>query len=69
MKMAELPNFDFESHLSETNTPDSPDTEPQTKKARFASFTEEKIDELLDGATSKSTKYSTNFAVNVYKGK
>ena len=35
---------------------------------RFASLEASDLDELLEAAHSKRTKYSTNFAVSVYKG-
>lgn len=43
--------------------------QPPQKTKRFASLNEKQLDELLDGAHSKSTKYSTNHAISVYKGK
>ena len=35
---------------------------------RFASLEETDLDDLLEAAHSKRTKYSTAFAVSVYKG-
>jgi hypothetical protein len=35
---------------------------------RFANLEESDLDELLEAAHSKRTKYSTAFAVSVYKG-
>lgn len=42
---------------------------PQKKQKRFANLNESELDKLLEGAQSKSTKYSTNHAISVYKGK
>ena len=45
------------------------DQPAEKTKSRFASLNEKELDELLDGAQSKSTKYSTKHAISVYKGK
>ena len=49
-------------------------TEPEEKKLkkeapeRFASLDDRELDDLVDGAQAKSTKYATKYAVNVFQG-
>ena len=61
----EIPNFDFGLDL------DMLEPEPKkikTEEPRFASLSDKQLDDLIEGAQSKSTKYATKFAVSVFKG-
>ena len=67
--MTNYPNFDFGLLGEASQIEQQTEEPPERKKSRFASLDEENLDELFDGAQAKSTKYSTKFAVNAYKGK
>ena len=40
----------------------------KTKETRFAGLNDDDLDDLVEGAQGKSTKYGTNYAVSVFKG-
>ena len=40
----------------------------KTKETRFAQLNNDDLDDLVEGAQAKSTKYATNYAVSVYRG-
>ena len=40
----------------------------KTEETRFAQLNEDELDDLVEGAQAKSTKYATNYAVSVFKG-
>ncbi|CAH3021183.1 unnamed protein product [Porites evermanni] len=40
----------------------------KTEETRFAQLNDDKLDDLVEGAQAKSTKYATNYAVSVLKG-
>jgi len=54
--MDEIPSFTIEFN------------EPQPKKQRFATLHDEQLDEIVESASAKSTKYATTYAVSVFKG-
>ena len=58
----EIPNFCLDLGLEETQE------RPPAKKQRFQTLKDAELDQLLDGATAKSTKYATTYAVTVFKG-
>jgi len=60
----ELPNFNFDKIFEESEEP----VAKRKKDERFASLDEGDLDELVDGAVAKSTKYATKYAVSVFKG-
>ena len=39
-----------------------------TEETRFAQLNDDELDDLVEGAQAKSTKYATNYAVSVFKG-
>ena len=61
----EVPNFDFEKIFEEN---EETVVANRKKKEWFASLGEGELDELVDGAEAKSTKYATKYAVSVFKG-
>jgi len=66
--MTNFPNFEFD-FIGDDSEAVKPKEEPaKMQKRRFVSLTSKSLDELLDGEQSKPTKYSTKFAVNLYKG-
>lgn len=40
----------------------------KTEETRFAKLNDDELDDLVEGAPAKSTKYATNYAVSVFKG-
>ena len=40
----------------------------KTEETRFAQLNDDDLDDLVEGAQAKSTKYATNYAVSVFKG-
>ena len=40
----------------------------KTEETRFAQLNDNELDDLVEGAQAKSTKYATNYAVSVFKG-
>ena len=40
----------------------------KTEETRFANLNSDDLDDLVEGAQAKSTKYATNYAVSVFKG-
>ena len=40
----------------------------KTEETRFAQLNNDDLDDLVEGAQAKSTKYATNYAVSVFKG-
>ena len=40
----------------------------KTEETRFAQLNDDELDDLVEGAQAKSTKYATNYAVSVFKG-
>ena len=39
-----------------------------TEETRFANLNNDDLGDLVEGAQAKSTKYTTNYAVSVFKG-
>lgn len=52
--------------MSNTNEPCS--NQQGEKRERFASLETNELDNLLEAAQSKRTKYNTVYAISVYKG-
>ena len=50
--------------------PTEPEEKKQKKEApeRFASLDDRELDDLVEGAQAKTTKYATKYAVNVFQG-
>ena len=50
--------------------PTEPEEKKQKKEApeRFASLDDRELDDLVEEAQAKSTKYATKYAVNVFQG-
>lgn len=65
----ELPNFEIKFDFNELYTAEEPPHKKHRKDSRFGSLDETQLNELLEGARAKSTTYSTNHAVKVFKGK
>lgn len=68
---SDLPNFELrfeDPELSWLNEKPPEMVIKREKTARFANLQSADLDQLLDGAHSKSTKYSTKHAVSVYNG-
>ena len=40
----------------------------KTEETRFAELNDDDLDDFVEGAQWKSTKYGTNYAVSVFKG-
>ena len=40
----------------------------KTKEWRFAQLKDNEMDDLVEGAQAKATKYATNYSVSVFKG-
>ena len=40
----------------------------KTEETRFAQLNDDELDDLIEGAQAKSTKYATNYAVSVFTG-
>ena len=40
----------------------------KTEEKRFAQLNNDELDDIVEGAQTKSTKYATNYAVSVFKG-
>ena len=40
----------------------------KTEETRFAELNDDDLDDLVEGAQAKSTKYATNYVVSVFKG-
>ena len=40
----------------------------KTVEKRFAQLNDDELDDFVEGAQAKSTKYATNYAVSVFKG-
>ena len=40
----------------------------KTEETRFANLNNDDLDDLVEGAQAKSTKYAANYAVSVFKG-
>ena len=40
----------------------------KTEEKRFAQLNDDELDDPVEGAQAKSTKYATNYAVSVFKG-
>ena len=40
----------------------------KTEETRFAKLNDDQLDDLVEGALAKSTKYATNYAGSVFKG-
>ena len=62
-----FPSFDLGiDHLF----PSDPEERKQKKEEqqRFACLDVSKLDDLVDGAQAKTTKYATKYAVNVFQG-
>ena len=45
-----------------------PKRQKTTEETRFAQLNDDELDDLVEGAQAKSTKYATNYAVSVFKG-
>lgn len=60
-----FPNFDL--GLSFLFPPD-PEGKKQKKEQRFAYLDDRELDDLVEGAQAKTTKYATKYAVNVFQG-
>ena len=58
----DLPGFDLDL-VSEKTT-----VEEKQKSGRFASYTDGELDGLVEESQAKTTKYSTKYAVTVFKG-
>ena len=40
----------------------------KTEETRFVQLNDDELDDLVEGAQTKSTKYATSYAVSVFKG-
>ena len=40
----------------------------KTEETRFAQLNDDELDDFVEGAQEKSTKYTANYAVSVFKG-
>ena len=61
----DLPDFSvgFEESFAEP-----PQKRQKQEDQRFVTMSEDDLDKLVEGASSKSTKYATKYAVTVFKG-
>ena len=65
-----FPMFHFNFPLfNENENKQFPDKEGEVNKSRFVSLTETDREKLLQDSEAKSTKYSTKWVVNIFKGK
>jgi len=61
-----FPNFDL--GLSYLFSPDPEGKKQKKEEQRFAYLDDRELDDLVEGAQAKTTKYATKYAVNVFQG-
>jgi len=61
-----FPNFDL--GLSYLFPPDPDGKKQKKEEQRFAYLDDRELDDLVEGAQAKTTKYATKYAVNVFQG-